>query len=129
MGAAGWLQQALLIADETAVPAAMGILEQLAQQANPPRVQAFFEVPVAGIAWIWPVSRSPRFTGCRVTWATNWRMARCWWRRCASGSISPRRRVRRRSPPAESSLSDEVLWERAAGGNAFYAWWRPSLPR
>lgn len=48
MGAAGWLQQALLIADETAVPAAMGILEQLAQQANPPRVQAFFEVPVAG---------------------------------------------------------------------------------
>ncbi|MDU7768346.1 MAG: SIP domain-containing protein, partial [Serratia marcescens] len=23
---------------------------------------------------------------------------------------------------AESSLSDEVLWERAAGGNAFYAW-------
>lgn len=92
------LQQALLIADETAVPAAMGILEQLALQANPPRVQAFFEVPVAGIAWIWPVSRSPRFTGCRVTWATNWRMVRCWWRRCASGSISPRRRVRRRSP-------------------------------
>ena len=42
------LQQALLIADETAVPAAIGILEQLAQQANPPRVQAFFEVPVAG---------------------------------------------------------------------------------
>ena len=30
--------------------------------------------------------------------------------------------VRRRSPLAESSLSDEVLWERAAGGNAFYAW-------
>jgi NADPH-dependent ferric siderophore reductase len=22
----------------------------------------------------------------------------------------------------ESSLSDEVLWERAAGSNAFYAW-------
>lgn len=92
------LQQALLIADETAVPAAMGILEQLAQQANPPRVQAFFEVPVAGIAWIWPVSRSPRFTGCRATWAASWRTVRCWWRRCASGSISPRRRVRRRSP-------------------------------
>lgn len=52
MGAAGWLQQALLIADETAVPAAMGILEQLAQQTNPPRVQAFFEVPQAGITWI-----------------------------------------------------------------------------
>lgn len=92
------LQQALLIADETAVPAAMGILEQLAQQANPPRVQAFLRCRWRGIVWIWPVSRSPRFTGCRVTWATNWRMARCWWRRCASGSISPRRRVRRRSP-------------------------------
>lgn len=92
------LQQALLIADETAVPAAMGILEQLAQQANPPRVQAFLRCRWRGIAWTWPVSRSPRFTGCRVTWATNWRMARCWWRRCASGSLSPRRRVRRRSP-------------------------------
>lgn len=42
------LKQALIIADETALPAARGILELLASQQNPPQVQAFFEVPEAG---------------------------------------------------------------------------------
>ncbi|EPY2900411.1 siderophore-interacting protein, partial [Cronobacter sakazakii] len=41
------LRQALLVADETALPAALGILEQLARQPAPPRVQAFLEVPLA----------------------------------------------------------------------------------
>ncbi|CDH30831.1 siderophore-interacting protein [Xenorhabdus bovienii] len=40
--------QTFLIADETALPAALGILEQLAQRDNPPYVQAFFEVPEQG---------------------------------------------------------------------------------
>jgi len=40
------VQQVLLIADETALPAAVGILEQLASQPQPPAVQAFFEVPL-----------------------------------------------------------------------------------
>ncbi len=35
------LRNALLIADETALPAAKGILESLARQPHPPRVQAF----------------------------------------------------------------------------------------
>ncbi|HCL5252012.1 TPA: siderophore-interacting protein [Salmonella enterica] len=39
------LRNALIIADETALPAARGILEMLAGQTNPPQVQAFFEVP------------------------------------------------------------------------------------
>lgn len=39
------LEHALIIADETALPAARGILELLARQEKPPRVQAFFEVP------------------------------------------------------------------------------------
>lgn len=42
------LRNALIIADETALPAARGILERLAGQENPPKVQAFFEVPDAG---------------------------------------------------------------------------------
>lgn len=42
------LQKALIIADETALPAARGILELLATQEKPPRVQAFFEVPEEG---------------------------------------------------------------------------------
>ncbi len=39
------LQHALIVADETALPAAKSILEQLAQQATPLRVQVFLEVP------------------------------------------------------------------------------------
>ncbi|MEA1063035.1 siderophore-interacting protein [Erwinia sp. HR93] len=39
-------RRVLLIADETALPAAMGILEQLARCAQPPSVQAFFDVPL-----------------------------------------------------------------------------------
>ncbi|PHM37968.1 vibriobactin utilization protein ViuB [Xenorhabdus mauleonii] len=42
------VNQVLLIADETALPAALGILEELALHDSPPKVQAFFEVPVQG---------------------------------------------------------------------------------
>ncbi len=113
------LQQALLIADETAVPAAMGILEQLAQQANPPRVQAFFEVPVAG-----DCLDLARFPFAEVYW-----LPRDVGHQLAHGTLlveAVRQRVdipasacAQAQSLAESSLSDEVLWERAAGGNAF----------
>ena len=39
------LRHGLLVADETALPAARGILELLAKQPQPPKIQAFFEVP------------------------------------------------------------------------------------
>ena len=39
------LKRLLLIADETALPAAAGILEQLAASPEPPETQAFLEVP------------------------------------------------------------------------------------
>ncbi|NDJ57539.1 siderophore-interacting protein [Enterobacteriaceae bacterium 4M9] len=42
------LQHALIIADETALPAARGILELLALQTTPPKVQVFLEVPEQG---------------------------------------------------------------------------------
>lgn len=38
-------ERALVIADETALPAAKGILEQLALRKTPPQVQIFLEVP------------------------------------------------------------------------------------
>jgi len=41
-------ERALVIADETALPAAKGILEQLAQRDMPPQVQVFLEVPQRG---------------------------------------------------------------------------------
>ncbi|HIE0015229.1 siderophore-interacting protein [Serratia ureilytica] len=116
------LQQALLIADETAVPAAMAILEQLAQQANPPRVQAFFEVPVAA-----DCLDLAHFPFADVYW-----LPRDVGRQLVHGTLlveAVRQRVdipasacAQAQSLAESSLSDEVLWERAAGSNAFYAW-------
>lgn len=42
------LRQALIIADETALPAARGILELLSTQKDPPKIQVFFEVPEQG---------------------------------------------------------------------------------
>ncbi|MCU5771908.1 siderophore-interacting protein [Erwiniaceae bacterium BAC15a-03b] len=42
------MERALVIADETALPAAKGILEQLATRANPPQLQIFLEVPKRG---------------------------------------------------------------------------------
>jgi len=41
------LLHGLIIADETALPAARGILEMLAKQPHPPAIQAFFEVPAS----------------------------------------------------------------------------------
>ncbi len=42
------LERLLLIADETALPAIAGILEDLAQSEAPPRTAAFIEVPAEG---------------------------------------------------------------------------------
>lgn len=40
------LQDLILVADETGLPAAAGIIEALDQEASPPRVRAFFETPL-----------------------------------------------------------------------------------
>ncbi|CAI1639590.1 Vibriobactin utilization protein ViuB [Serratia entomophila] len=116
------LQQALLIADETAVPAAMGILEQLARQANPPRVQAFFEVPVAGdclnldnfpfaeVYWLPRDVGHQQMHGTLLVEAVRQRV-----------DIPASARAEAQSL-AENSLGGDLLWERAEGANSFYAW-------
>lgn len=116
------LQQALLIADETALPAAMGILEQLAQQANPPRVQAFFEVPASGdcisvaqfpfaeVHWLPRDGGPPQRHGAQLLDAVRRHVEIPATARAAAQSL------------AENSLGGDLLWERAAGGNGFYAW-------
>ncbi|CNH72129.1 siderophore-interacting protein [Yersinia pekkanenii] len=116
------MTQALLIADETALPAAVAILEQLLLQTNPPPVQAFFEVPVAG-----DCINLERYPFAQVHW-----LPRDAKHQPAHGSLlidAVRRWVQ--IPAAarveaqslgEESLGGEVLWERAEGANAFYAW-------
>ncbi|AML59893.1 iron-chelator utilization protein [Serratia rubidaea] len=116
------MRQALLIADETALPAAMGILEQLAQQDNPPQVQAFFEVPLAGDC----VSVA-QFPFAEVFW-----LPRDVGPQQLHGTLlleSVRRRVTipdsaraEAQSLAENSLGGDVLWERAEGACSFYAW-------
>ncbi len=115
-------QQALLIADETALPAAMGILEQLAQQSNPPRVQAFFEVPAAGdclgmakfpfaeIYWLPRDVGHQQLHGTLLVEAVRQRV-----------NIPASARAEEQSL-AEKSLGGDLLWERAEGAKTFYAW-------
>ncbi len=119
-----WMRQALLIADETALPAAVAILAQLALQANPPQVQAFFEVPVAG-----DCINLERFTFAQVHWLprdaeqqaqpVHGRLlvdaVRQWVQIPAGAQVAAQ-------SLAENSLGGDVLWERADGANAFYAW-------
>lgn len=60
------LRNALIIADETALPAARGILEMLAGQTNPPQVQAFFEVPEQADCTNLSEFNFAEIFGCRV---------------------------------------------------------------
>lgn len=115
------LKQALLIADETALPAAMGILEQLALQANPPRVQAFFEVPVAG-----DCLNMDKFPFAEAYW-----LPRDVGHQQMHGTLlmeAVRQRVdipasaRAESQSLAENSPGDLLWERAEGVNSFYAW-------
>ncbi|MFS2222738.1 siderophore-interacting protein [Pantoea sp. B65] len=114
------VEQALVIADETALPAAMGILEQLAQLTHPPRVQALFEVPLTG-----DCVGVTQFPFAQVHWLPRGSQH-------ARGSLlleTVRDKVTipacARSPAqslTEHSLGGDLLWERAEGANTFYAW-------
>lgn len=109
------VRQALLIADETALPAAMGILELLAQKSAPPRVQAFFSVPLsadvrelalpfAEIHWL-PRDKSDNLLSV-----------------VASRVAIPDYATTRGQAADEQSQSDALLWEKATEAKGFQAW-------
>lgn len=112
------IQQALLIADETAVPAAVGILEQLATLAEPPKVQAFFEVPhitdaqqqdfpFAEIHWL---GREDHPQGTLLMKAIRDHLTLPDCARVAEQSLE------------NKSLIEDGIWERAEGKHGFNAW-------
>lgn len=113
------IQQALLIADETAVPAAIGILEQLATLASPPQVQAFFEVPLQADA------QQANFPFAEVHWLSREGHAAHGERLLAALhehlSIPAFACVTEQSLE-ERSLIEDSLWERAEGKHAFNVW-------
>ncbi len=114
------LQNALIIADETALPAARGILEQLSRLVNPPRVQAFFEVPVeedcvdlreftfADINWLARKPLGATHGECLLPAVSQW-------------ARTPGARVGRNVIREEAE--GELLWDKATSDNReFYGW-------
>ena len=112
------LKQLLLVADGTALPAALGILDELAALAEPPVTQAFFEVDSRDDAL--PV---PDWPGLSVEWLIRGH--------ADTGSLMVEA-VRRASLPAYASVAvelaqidvdEEILWETAeSGSDGFYGW-------
>lgn len=118
----------LLIADETALPAVAGILEELAGEAEPPVVEAFLEVP--GEADILDL---PAIPGARLHWlprhqagihsrngermieaARQARQARLPEREVAGGAAQELEDI---------DIDEEILWELASPeSGSFYAW-------
>ncbi|HGW5539645.1 siderophore-interacting protein [Pseudomonas aeruginosa] len=115
----------LLIADETALPAVAGILEELAGEAQPPVVEAFLEVP--GEADILDL---PAIPGARLHWLPRHqagihsrngermieaaRQARLPEREVAGGAAQELEDI---------DIDEEILWELASPeSGSFYAW-------
>lgn len=118
------LDHVLLIADETALPAAAGILEDLATRTQRPKAQVFLEVPMA--ADCVPL---PRWPGLNITWLPRDRRTPA----PHEGALMVEAAARALLPvgPADApgealaaiDIDREILWELArpsAGG--FYGW-------
>ncbi|EKM0529161.1 siderophore-interacting protein [Cronobacter turicensis] len=113
------LRQALLVADETALPAALGILEQLARKPAPPRVQAFLEVPLAqdiqplrypfaDIHWLARDENAPH--GERLLEAVK------------DAAALPASEQASAQTTADDDDEETLIWQRAGGAGTFRAW-------
>lgn len=113
------LRHGLIIADETALPAARGILELLARQAAPPRIQAFFEVPEAADC----VDLSA-FHFAQIHWLPRVPVAA----RHGEGLIQAVKEEvwlpeSARHNEVQEEAEGELLWDKATSDNvAFYGW-------
>lgn len=118
-------RQLLIVADETALPAAAGILEQLSARPQPPQVRALIELPHADDG-AYPALREGAFAPVR--WLP---------RDQDGGGIAHGERLleavrslelgeAHAEPPQDLAAVDidrDILWERAsAGAGGFYAW-------
>lgn len=115
------LKQLLLVADGTALPAALGILDELAAMDEPPVTQAFFEVDSREDAL--PV---PDWPGLSVEWLIR--------DHASAGSLMVEA-VQRANLPlyaskasesvelAEVNVDEEILWETSESvSDGFYGW-------
>ena len=115
------LKQLLLVADGTALPAALGILDELATMAQPPVTQAFFEIDSREDAL--PV---PDWPGLSVEWLI---------RDHGDAGLLMVEAIQRADLPTSASNScevleleevnvdEEILWETSESANdGFYGW-------
>lgn len=118
------LHQLLLVADATALPAAMGILDKLAAMAEPPRTQAFFEIDTAQ-----DMLAIPDWPGLSVQWLIREQSGTS-----IAGTLMVDA-VRQASLPiqtasagravelAEVDIDMDILWEIAGtASDGFYGW-------
>lgn len=116
------VEQVLLIADETALPAAKSILENLAQQATPPQVQAFFEVPLHS-----DCSASGHFPFAHICWLPREATGSHIWGERLLAAVKERFKIPSGARLPQTALVEEIpegelLWELASGDQPFYAW-------
>lgn len=118
------LQQLLLVADSTALPAAMGIIEELAALAQPPQTQVFFEVDSAQ-----DMLAVPDWPGLSVQWLIREQAGAT-----VAGTLMVEA-VRKAVLPVDAStvnqaveladvdIDQEILWEIAeTATEGFYGW-------
>lgn len=110
----------LLIADETALPAAAGILEELARRPRPPATQAFLEVPHSADRL-----DLPSWPGLRLTWLPREGagVEGALMLKAAGEALIPVGRAANDAALAAIDLDREILWELAAPADGgFYGW-------
>ncbi len=118
------VEHVLLVADETALPAAAGIIDELAARNAPPIVQAFIEVPTAA-----DKLDLPCWAGLDLTWLVRHQadgvasygtmMAQA-----AEGARLPSRAgVEDTETLPVVNVDEDVLWDRAGMSDGrFYGW-------
>lgn len=119
------LRQLLVVADETALPAVAGILEDVACWPRPPQVQAFLEVPhhqdagylPAGAAVGTQVHWLPRMDADGVHHARGERLLAA-----VRGAALEAQQAAAAQTLDAVDVDRDILWEQADAAGDFYAW-------
>jgi NADPH-dependent ferric siderophore reductase len=113
------VQRVLLVADDTALPAVAGILEDLARWPHPPQVQAFLEV--AHDADVLPLAAP---VGAQLFWLAREGAAYGQLlQQAVQARVGPLELRAAEQDLAEIDIDQDILWEQAsAQGGGLYAW-------
>ncbi|MFT4249501.1 MAG: siderophore-interacting protein [Pseudomonas sp.] len=118
-------RQVLIVADETALPAAAGILEELAERPQPPQVRALVEVPHAGDD-AYPALHDGAFAPLHWLPRDQGRGDAAHGERLLEAVRALDLDGTRADAPQDLATVDvdrDILWERAStGAGGFYAW-------